>query len=136
LFRRFVFDQFADGILDDVSGSVINATGFLYFRFVFDLRLMAFSEPNDFAEKLFVNLAENVRRQNRKFIWALGMLEAADNALENGIIDLKPRREVIRRLNAIFFFLKMEKPGVVTFVGFAKEPVEASVGVLAVKQRH
>jgi hypothetical protein len=72
LFRRFVFEQFVDGVLDDVidnvSGRVIYAACFLNFRFVFDFGAMAFGQANNLAEKLFVNLAENVGWQNRKFV--------------------------------------------------------------------
>ena len=70
LLRRLLLQQFADGVLDDViddvRGRVINAARFFDLGFVFDLRLMAFGEADDFAEELFVNLAENVGWQNRK----------------------------------------------------------------------
>ena len=61
LLRCFVFQQFADSILDDViddvSGCVINAARFLDLWFVFDLGLMAFGEPDDLAEKLLIDLS-------------------------------------------------------------------------------
>ena len=51
LFRRFVFEQCADGVLndviDDVSRRVVNAPGFLDLRFVFDFGLVAFREADD-----------------------------------------------------------------------------------------
>src|SRR5207237_7199718 len=105
---------------------------FLDFRFVFDFGAMAFCEPDDFAEKLFVNLAENVGRQDRKFVWTFGIIESPDDFLKNGIVDIEPRREIVRRFDAIFFFLEMEQAGVVTFVGFAEKTLKSRIGVLAI----
>jgi hypothetical protein len=139
LFRRFVFQQFAhrvfDDVIDDVSGRVINAARFLNLGFIFDFSLVAFGKPDDFTEKLLINLAENVRRQNRKFVRAIGILETPDNFLKHGVIDFELGREIVRRLNAIFFFLKIKQTGVVPLIGFAKELVQPAIRVFAVEQR-
>ena len=55
------FAEFADRVLDDVLGRVMDAAGFPDFGFLFDLGLMASCEPNDLAEELFVDWAEVVR---------------------------------------------------------------------------
>ena len=102
-FRRFVFEQFADCVLDDViddvGGRVINAARFLDFGFVFDSRLMPFGKTNDFAEKLFVNLTENIGWQNGKFVRAIGIVQTSDDSLEYRIVDFEFGRELIRWLD-------------------------------------
>ena len=52
-------DRVLDDVLDDVGGRVIDAAGFLDLRLLFDLRLMPGRKPDDLAEKLLVDLAEN-----------------------------------------------------------------------------
>ena len=96
---------------------------------------MAFGEANDFAEKLLVNLAEDVRGQHGKFVRALRIIKTADNFLENRVIDFETGGEIVRRLDAILLFLKMKEAGVVTLVSFAKELPHACIGMLAIQQR-
>src|SRR5205814_3254069 len=64
LFWCFAFEKLnysgLDDVINDVSGSVINATRFFDFGFFFDQRTVAFRETDDFAEKLLVHLAEDV----------------------------------------------------------------------------
>ncbi len=80
-FGRFVLKQLADGVLDDViddvRGRVVNAARFFDFRFVFDFCAMAFGEPDDFAEKLLVNLAENIGGQDGEFVRTFRVIKAA-----------------------------------------------------------
>src|SRR6266550_5451043 len=92
--------------IDNVSGRVIDAARFLNLRFVFDFGAMAFGKSNDFAQKLFVNLPENICGQDGKFVRTFWIVEPPDDFLENGIVDLEPRREIVRRFDAIFFFWK------------------------------
>src|SRR5439155_19847786 len=139
LFRGFVLEKFADRVLDDViddvGGRVINAARFLDFWFVFDFGLMAFGEPDDFAEKLLVNLTENIGWQNGKFVGAVWIIETPDDFLEDGIVDFELGREVVGRFDAIFFLLKIKQTGVVTLVGFAKELVQSAISVVAIQKR-
>ncbi len=39
---------------------------------------MARSEPDDLAEELFTDLAEDFDADDREFVWAVGVVEVAD----------------------------------------------------------
>src|SRR4051794_7446054 len=85
LFRRFVLEQFADrlldDVLDDVSGRVVDATGFLDLRLVFYFRAVPFSERDDLAEKLFIDLPKDIGRQDRELVGTFGIIEATNDFL-------------------------------------------------------
>ena len=60
------------------------------------------------------------------------LVQQASDWWSTGIVDIEPRREIVRRFDAIFFFLEMEQAGVVTFVGFAEKTLKSRIGVLAI----
>ena len=66
----FVLHEFADRMLhdifDDVLRCVEDPAGFLHFRFVLDLCLVAFRKPDHLAEELLVHMAENSGRDKRE----------------------------------------------------------------------
>ena len=70
---------------------------------------------------MFVNLAEDIGGQHGELVGTVRIIEAADNSLEGGIVDLEFGREIVGRLDPISFFLKIEQTGVVTLVRFPKE---------------
>ena len=76
-----VIKEFADGLLDnvvhDVGGSVINAAGLLDFRLVVHHGAVAFREPDDLAQELLIDLAENVGGKDGKLIRAFGIIQTA-----------------------------------------------------------
>jgi len=80
--RRLAFNQLADGVLDDVVYDVgrpaVDAAGFSDFGLFLDLCLMACCQTYHLAEELFVDLAEDVRGQDREFVGAVRVVEAAD----------------------------------------------------------
>ncbi len=138
LFRRFVFQQFADGVLndviDDVGRRVIDAARFLDLRLVVDSCLMSFGEADDFAEELFVDLTEDVGGENRELVRAVGIIKSTNDSLENGIVDSELGCEVVRRFDPIFFLLKVKQTGIVTLVSLAKELVQPAISVFPVEQ--
>ena len=96
---------------------------------------MAFGQANDLAEELLVDLAEDFGGQNGEFVGAVGIIKTRMIFLRTSSSIVKLGRELVGRLDAVFFFLKMEQAGVVTLVGFAKELTQPAVSVLAVEQR-
>src|SRR5258707_3689413 len=50
-----------------------------------------------------------------------GIIEASDDVLEDGIVDLELGREIVRRFDAVSLLLKIKQTGAVTLVGFAQE---------------
>ena len=63
-FGGLVFEQFADGVfddvIDDVGGGVIDAAGFADLGFFLDLGRCAGGQANDLAEKTLIDLAEDI----------------------------------------------------------------------------
>ena len=124
-----------DDVLDDVGGCVIDTAGFLHFRLLFHLRLMPSREPNDFAEKLLIDLAENFRGKDGELVGALGIVEPAQNILEHLVVDLQTGREVIGRFGAILFGMEVKEAGVVSVVGLFVDIAKPPIDVLAVEER-
>jgi len=52
-----------DGVVNDVGRRAADAAGFADLGLLFDLGLMAGSQSYDFAEELFIDLAEYVRHR-------------------------------------------------------------------------
>src|SRR5947209_3395287 len=71
-----------DDVVHDVGGRVIDATGFLDFRLFPNNGAMAFGQPDDFAKKLFIDLAENLCRQRREYVRRFGIVKALQNVAE------------------------------------------------------
>ena len=68
-FGRFTFKEFADGVLDDVGGGVVDAACFTDFGFFLNLGAAALaSKRDDLTEELFVDLAEDFRGDDRKLV--------------------------------------------------------------------
>src|SRR5436853_4335377 len=63
-----------------------------------------------------------------------GIIEASDDVLEDGIVDLELGREIVRRFDAVSLLLKIKQTRVVTLVGFAKELVQPAISVFAIQQ--
>src|SRR3990172_4920267 len=63
----FSFEKFSHRVLHnivhDVSRRIVNASGFLDFRFVLNNRAMI-GYADDFSQELFVDLPEYIRREN------------------------------------------------------------------------
>ena len=51
-------DRVLDDVVNDVGRRAVDSAGFPDFGLLFDLGLMAGGEQDDFAEELFVDLAE------------------------------------------------------------------------------
>jgi len=84
-FYGAVFQEFADGVLDDViddvGGGVVNAAGFFDFGFVFDFGAVGFGEGDDFAEELFIDLTEDVGGEDGEFVGGVGIVEIFEDVL-------------------------------------------------------
>lgn len=96
---------------------------------------MAGGEPDDFAQKLFIDLAEDFRREDGEFIRAVGVVEPPDDVFERLVVDRESWRKVVGRFGTAFFGLKMKEAGVVAIVGLLINIAEAAIDILPVKQR-
>ena len=95
LFRRFrclAFEEFAHGVFDDVinniSGRVKNAACFFNFGLVFHDGAMIAGKPDDLAQKLFVNLPQNIGGQNGKLVGRIGIVKCLENILKRLVVNL------------------------------------------------
>ena len=77
-------------------------------------------ETNDLAEKLLIDLAENVGGKHGEFIRALGIIEPVDDVLKRLVVNGDVRGELIRLLVPFLFSLKMEQAGVIPVVSLAE----------------
>ncbi len=81
----FAFHQLShrvfDDIIHDVSRRIINPACFADFRFFLDFCLMPGGEPDHLAEELFINLSENVGRQDRKLVRTFRIIQIFENFL-------------------------------------------------------
>jgi hypothetical protein len=125
-------DCVLDDVLDDVGGGVVNAAGFFDFGFFFDDGVMALGEANDFAEELFVNLAEDIGRKSGEDVWALGIVEALEDAFEEFVVDFEVERKGVGSFVAAFLGFKMEEAGVVAVVSMLEELAEAGINAVAI----
>ena len=138
LLRSLVFtelaDRIPDDVLDDIGRRVIDTAGLLDFRFFLDLCLMTGSETNDFAEELFVYLAENFCRHDGKLIRAFWIVKAVNDVLQDFVINLEFESEFIRSFRPLLFRAKVEEAGVIPIVRLVVEMPKAIVNVLTVEQ--
>jgi len=74
LVLRQLSNRMLDDVVHDVLRSVVNTTGLLHLRLVFDLCLVASCEPDYLPQELLVDLAENNRGDDRKLVGALGII--------------------------------------------------------------
>ena len=82
-------DGVLDDVVDDVGGRVVDAAGFADLGLFLDLGLVAGREPDDLAEELLVDLAEDFGRQDGELVGAFGVVEPADDVLEDLVVDLQ-----------------------------------------------
>jgi hypothetical protein len=66
-------------------------------------------QPDDLAKKLLVHLPENISRDNRKLVWALGVVEAVNDLFEWLVVEPKRRRQAVRWLYAVCFRMEVEE---------------------------
>ena len=118
-----------DDVIDDVGGGVEDAAGFLDFGFVFDDGMVAGGQTDDLAEELFIDLAEDVGRQDGKFVGAVGVVEVAEDVFERFVVDEQAGGQAVGEVGLVFFCTEVEQSGVVTLVGALKELDQVGVNV-------
>jgi hypothetical protein len=82
-------DRLPDDIIHDISGRVIDSAGFLDLGFVLDDSVMAGCQPDDFSQKLLVNLAKNIGREDRKFIGTFGIIKPSEEIVEQLVVHIE-----------------------------------------------
>ena len=95
---------------------------------------MAGGEADNLAEKLFIDLPEDVGGEDGKFVRAFGIIEAAQNVAEQLVVQIEREREFVRVFVAALFFLEVEQAGVVAGVGVLKELAQARINAVAVDE--
>ena len=140
LLAALAFQQFADGVLHDVlhdvGRGVEHAAGFFHFRFVFDYGAVACGQADDFAEKLFVNAAEDVRAEHGKFVRAIRVVEVLENLFERFVVDAQMQRQFVRCAGTLLLLREMEQAGVVALIRRAEQSAQAVVNIDAILQGH
>src|SRR5437773_2478528 len=135
--RRFIQElsnRLLDDVFDDVGGRVINAAGFLDFRLFLNNRAMAFRQPDDFAEKLLIDLSENVCRQRGKDIGAFWVVKAFENVPQELVVEIEAKGEFVGRFVAVLLRFEVEEAGIVAVVGLLELLSKARVNAVAVGQ--
>ena len=101
-------DRVLDDVVDDVGRCVVDTAGFANLGFFFDFGVVGGREGDDLSEEALVDASEDVGGDDRKFVGAFGIVEAADDGLEGGIIDIKRWGEGVGRFVSAFFDGEME----------------------------
>src|SRR5207249_530945 len=123
-----------DDVFDDVGGRVINAAGFLDFRFFLNNRAMALCQADNFAEKLLIDLSENVHRQRGKDIGAFWVVKAFENVPQELVVEVEAKGEFVGRFVAVLLRFEVEEAGIVAVVGLLELLSKARVNAVAVGQ--
>ena len=121
---------FFDDVVDDVGRRVVDAAGLLDLGLVLDLGLMAGREADHLAEELLVDLPEDVGRQHRELVGALGVVEALEDVLERLVVDREAGVSASGASARPLLVGEVEEAGVVALVGLAEELAQARVDVL------
>ena len=103
-------DRVLDDVIDDVGGRVIDAAGLADLRLFLHHGAVARRQADDLAEELLVDLAENLRRQHRKLVGAVGIVQALEDLLERLVVDVQAGRQLVGRLGAVLFLVKWKRP--------------------------
>ncbi len=74
--------------------------------------------------------------KDRKFIWAVRVIEIFKNILEGFVVNCEIKCKVIRGRGAIFFLSEVEKAGVITIIGLPEKLAQSLIDLCAVFQRH
>ena len=110
----FSFAELADGVLDDVvddvSRGVVDSTCLFDFGLLLDDGAVTAGKPDDLAEELLVDVAEDFGGEDGEFIRALRKIKIVQNPLQGGVVDYYVWGQLVRRLGAVLFRAKMERP--------------------------
>ncbi len=132
----FAFDEFADGVfdnvLDDVGGCVIDTAGLFDFGLFLDAGVMAGREGDDLAEELLIDLAEDFSGQDGKFVGAFGIVERFEDGFEDFVVDGQRGSQFVGTFGTIFFVAEVEQAGVVTVIGGAETRKQTRIDIGAV----
>ncbi|MEI6103755.1 MAG: hypothetical protein WCP70_07395 [Methanothrix sp.] len=83
--------------------------------------MMTFSEANDLAQKLLVNLAQDLSRDLREDIGAIGIVQIVDDLFEHLVIDVQVRSYSVRFLLAILLLFKIKYAGIISLISFPEQ---------------
>lgn len=138
LLRGLPLAELADGILDDViddvGRGVIDAAGLSDFRLLLHLGLVALGQLDHLAEKLLVDVAEDLRPQDRELVGALRVIEALEDIFQDLVIDLQVKGQLVGGRGRVFLPTEVEEAGVILVVGQEVELLQPPVYLLAVGQ--
>ena len=94
---------------------------------------MAGGQPDDLAEELLVDLAEDVGRHHVENVGAIGVVEALEDLLQRFVVEGECVREPVG-LAAILLGVEVEQAGIVAVVREGEEFLQPAVDAGAVRQ--
>ena len=136
---RFAFQPTAHRVTNDVvdnkRGRVVDASRLADLRLLFDLGSMPLGKPDHLAQKLFVDLTQNLRGQHGKLVRTFGIVQAADDVFQRLVVDRKPQGQFVGRLVAVLLGREVEQAGVVALVRTLEEFGQSAINASTVRQR-
>src|SRR5450830_456754 len=120
-------DGMVHDVLHDIPWGVVDAAGFLDFGLFLHLDAVLGGEADGLAQKLLIDVAQDGDVQHRELVGALRVVDAADDVLDDVVVDRQVRRQRVLG--------EVEESTVVPCVGLGKELQQARVLVSAVEQR-
>ena len=103
-------DRLPDDVIHDISRRVIDAAGLLDLGLVLDDGVMPGRQPDDLAQELLVNLAEDVGRNDREFVGALGIIKPFEELTQEFVVHVEAEGQLVGRLVAVLLGLEIKKP--------------------------
>ena len=109
-----------DDVVHNISGRVVDAAGLLDLGFIFNDRPMPGRKPDDLAQELLVDLAQNLRPEAEKLIRAFRVVKLADDRLEGLVVERQAGGQFVGGLRPAFLRIKVEQTGVIPVVGLSR----------------
>jgi hypothetical protein len=103
-------DSLPDNVIHDVSGRVIDSARFLDLGLVLDDAVVSGCEPDDLAQELLVNMAEDIGRDDRKLIGTFRIIKPLEEIVEQVVVYAETERNLVGRLVAPLFSFEIKKP--------------------------
>ena len=119
--------------LHDIGRGVLDPTRLLHLRLVLDLGIMILVQPDHLAQKLLIDLPQDLRRQHREGIGAVGEVELLDDLLQRAVIYLQAGGDGVRPVPARLR-LEMKYPRVVALIRLLEQLKEPDINPLPLQQ--
>jgi len=109
-------DCLTDDIVNDICWRIIYPSGPPNLGLVFNASGMTLRKVNYFPQKLLVDMAQNIGRDDGKDVGAFRVIQVAEDFLEDRVVHTKPERQSIRSFVTSLLSQQMEQSRIVAVI--------------------